>query len=142
MGLLFVPFPGRSSSGDQVLGESTLPGVLCLITSLPYHHPVPAAQFPGCAVEAPSQVCCASPLGSLPLAATLLGMSIVQDPRKTWLATGSLLAVWWRMPSLGPRLPLTFQLWLLPVCLSDSRWGWAFPELASSPLAIAQSFVL
>ena len=34
-------------------------------------------------------------------------MSTVQDPRKTQLATGSLLAVWWRMPSLGPRLPLT-----------------------------------
>ena len=29
-------------------------------------------------------------------------MSTVQDPRKTWLATGGLLTVWWRMPSLGP----------------------------------------
>ena len=35
-----------------------------------------------------------------------------------WLVTGSLLTVWWRMPSLGPRLPLAFQLWLLPTCLS------------------------
>ena len=28
-------------------------------------------------------------------------MSTVQDPRKTWLATGSLLTVWWKMQSLG-----------------------------------------
>ena len=34
-------------------------------------------------------------------------MSTVQFPRNIWLATGSLLAVWWRMPSLGPRLPLS-----------------------------------
>ena len=43
LGLRFVPFPGVSSSGDQVLGERTLPSwAVCLITS----H-VPAAQFPG-----------------------------------------------------------------------------------------------
>ena len=39
-------------------------------------------------------------------------MSTVQDPRKTWLATDNLLAVWHRMPSLGPSLPLPFWLWL------------------------------
>ena len=56
----FVPFPGPSSSGNQVLGERTVPGGLCdLITSL-----VPAAWLPGCATRAPSQVCCVSPLGS------------------------------------------------------------------------------
>ena len=31
-------------------------------------------------------------------------MSIIQDLRKTWLAAGSLLTVWWKMPSLGARL--------------------------------------
>ena len=36
------------------------------------HLPVPAAQFPRCAVRAPSQVCHVSPLGSWSLAATLL----------------------------------------------------------------------
>ena len=37
-----MPFPGLRSSGDQVLGERTVPGELCLlITSL-----VPAAQSP------------------------------------------------------------------------------------------------
>ena len=34
-------------------------------------------------------------------------MSTGQNPRKSWLATGSLLTVWERMPSLGPRLPLS-----------------------------------
>ena len=57
---VFVPFPGPSSSGNQVLGECTLPRwAVHLITS-----PVPAAQFPGCAEGVPSQVCHVSPLGS------------------------------------------------------------------------------
>ena len=47
-------------------------------------------------------------------------MSTVQDPRKTWLAIGSLLTVWWRMPFLRLRLPLAFRLWLLHACLSTS----------------------
>ena len=39
----FAPFPGLSNSGNQVLGEHTVPCGLCiLITS-----PVPATQFPG-----------------------------------------------------------------------------------------------
>ena len=31
-------------------------------------------------------------------------MWTVQDPRKTWLATGSLLTVWWRMPVSGAEI--------------------------------------
>ena len=50
---VFVPFPGPSSSGDQVLGE------LGLTAS-----PVPGAQFSGCTMGAPFQVCPVSPLGS------------------------------------------------------------------------------
>ena len=43
LGMRFVPFPGLSSSGDQVLGQHTVPGEPCvLITS-----PVLAAWFPG-----------------------------------------------------------------------------------------------
>ena len=50
-------------------------------------------------------------------------MSIVQDSRKTWLATGSLLTVWWRMQSLGPRLeqPLAFWLSRRPASLPPVR---------------------
>ena len=36
----------------------------------------------------------------------------------------------------------TFQLWLLPACLSASGEGWAGPQLATSPLVFAKSFVL
>ena len=48
---------------------------------------------------------------------------MVQDPRKTWLATGSLLTVWKRLPFLGPSLLLAFWLWLLPTCLPASGRG-------------------
>ena len=68
MGMRFVPFPGQSSSGNQVLGERTIPGGRCiLITS-----GVPATLFPGWAVGTPSQVCLVFLLGSWSLAVTLL----------------------------------------------------------------------
>ena len=55
LGLRFVPFPDPSISGDQVLGECTLPWcVVCLITSL-----FPAPRFPGCTARAPSRLRCA-----------------------------------------------------------------------------------
>ena len=39
-------------------------------------------------------------------------MSIIQDPRKTLLATGCLLTIWWRMLSLGPDCPLpSYPCW-------------------------------
>ena len=69
-------------------------------------------------------------------------MSTIQDPSKTWLTTGSLLTVWWRMPSLGPRLPLAFQLCSLPPASQPPAGGGASPQLASSPLVFAQSFIL
>ena len=51
LGMRFVPFPGLNSSGDQVLGEHTVPGGPCtLITSQ-----VPTTHFPG------SWVCRLSP---------------------------------------------------------------------------------
>ena len=63
--MCFVPLPGLSSSGDQVLGECTVPGGQCiLITSL-----VPATWFPGCTAR---QVWHVSPLGSWIQAANLL----------------------------------------------------------------------
>ena len=40
------------------------------------------------------------------------------------------------MPSLGPRLPLTFWLWVLPTCLSASMGGWAGSQPAHSPLVL------
>ena len=60
LGVRFLPFPGLSSSGDQVLGKCTAPGEPgVLITSL-----VMTTWFPGCTVRALSQVCHVSPLRS------------------------------------------------------------------------------
>ena len=81
-------------------------GVVHLITS-----PIPAARFPWCTVRMPSQVCGVSS-GELISGCDPPGGC--QDARKTWLATGGLLTFWWRMLSLGPRLPLSLELWLLP----------------------------
>ena len=60
-------------------------------------------------------------------------MSTVQDPRKTWLATGSWPTVWWVMPSVDLWLPLAFQLWLSCTCLSASGGVWASLHSPSSP---------
>ena len=35
LGMHFVPFPGLSSSGDQVLGECTVPGEPCVLITSP-----------------------------------------------------------------------------------------------------------
>ena len=60
VGPAFCALPGPRSSGDQVLGDRTLPGGLCiLITSQ-----VPALGFLGVPVRALSQVCHVSPLRS------------------------------------------------------------------------------
>ena len=70
-------------------------------------------------------------------------MSTIHDPRKTWLATGSLLTVWWRMPvsetKIAPCLP-ALAVAHLPLCL----WlgGEDCMQLASSSLVFAQSFLL
>ena len=89
----FVPFAGLSSSSNWVLGECTVPGGLCvLFTCL-----VTTVWFPGCTMRALSLVYCVSPqVADLRLQCSRQ-MSTVQYPRKTWLATGTLLTVWWRM---------------------------------------------
>jgi len=61
-------------------------------------------------------------------------MSTIRDPRKKWLATGSLLAVWWRMQVSGaetaPCLP-ALAVTHLPLCLW--RRERAYMQPASSP---------
>ena len=99
-GVHFVPFPGLSSSGDRVLGKRPVPGWPCvLITSL-----VRPLGFP----SVPREHCLRGAVCLLRGAYLRLlhswQMSTVQDPRKTRIATGSLLTVWWKMPSLGSRL--------------------------------------
>ena len=87
LGVHFVPFPGLNSSGDQVLGERSVPGGLCVIIT----SPVPATQLPGCPTRAPSQVCL---LWKADLRPRLYWqMSTSQDPRKvsSWEPAQSLV---------------------------------------------------
>ena len=118
LGMRSVFFPGPSSSGNQVFGERTVPGGPCiLITS-----PVPAVQFPGGPARALSQPCVS--WGADLRLRPSWQMSTIQDPRKTWLATGSLLTVWWRMPVSGAEIGaapclLALAVTHLPLCLQE-----------------------
>ena len=119
VGPALCALPRPNSSGDQV---STL--FRCgLITS-----PVPAISG-----EVPACLFWGTDLWLLPSRR----MSSVQDPRKAWLATGSLRTVWWRMLSLGLSLPLSGS-----GCHPAPGGGWAGQLPPGSPLVFAQSFVL
>ena len=115
VGPVFCALPRSRSSGDQVLGRRTTLGVC--ISSPPQSQ---LLSFLGAPQE--RHLSCAMSLlwGSDLRLRPSLQMATVQDPRKMWLATGSLLTVWWRMPSLGPRFSLAFCLWLSPTCLSTT----------------------
>ena len=133
----FWPFPGLSSSGDQVLGDGTVPGGLWSY-SPPRSRPL---GFLGALRECHLRCAVCLLWGADLRLQPSWPMSTIQDPRKMWLADGGLLTVWWRMLSLGPRLPLAFWLWLSPAYLSASGQTGASPQLARSPLGFAQSFV-
>ena len=133
LGLHFVSFPRLTSSGDQVFHERTLPGGRCILSP-------PQSQLLG--------FLCAQWECLLRCAMCLLWgadlwlwpswwMSTVQDPRKTWLATGGLLSLV-EDAEIAP-LPLALAVACLPLCL---QWGWAGLQPGSSPLIFAQSFVL
>ena len=123
LGLRFVPFPGLSSSGDQVLGKCTLPGwTVCLITS-----PVPAAPFTGCAVGPPSQVSCVSLLGRSSLPVTLL-MDVncpgsQEDLVSNWGPARSLVGDAVSGAEFAPCLP-ALAVACLPSCLWQGM-GWS-----------------
>ena len=141
LGLAWVLCPSqvRTAQVTRCLASTLLPGGRCLL-SLPWSQPL---GFLGAQQERHLRCAlCLLPGANLWLRPSWR-LSTIQDPRKYWLATGSLLAVWWRMPFLGPKFPLAFQLWLSPACLSASGGGWASLQPASSPLVFAQSsFVL
>ena len=90
LGLHVVPFPGRSSLGNQVFGECTLPR--CDVS---YHLPGPSCSV-SWGVQREHCLRCALCLlwGADFWLRTSWRTSTVQDPRKTWLATGSLVTVW------------------------------------------------
>ena len=90
MGMRFVPFPGPSSSGDQVLGECTVPNWPCVCLN---HLPGPRRLvfWVRCSGTISGVMCLLWGV-DLRLQPTWR-MSTTQDPRKTWLATGCLLSL-------------------------------------------------
>ena len=165
-----MPFLSCSGSGSQVLHKDTdsvgpafcalprseqlrQPGAwqvysprwaVRIITS-----PIQAPWFPGCAVSGVPQErplrCIVCVLWGAALSLWYSGqMSTIQDPRKTWLATGSLLTVWWRMPVFGVEIAAASCLPFgchPPASLAPAAGG-PRTQPASSPLVFAQSFVL
>ena len=99
VGPTFCAIPGRSSSGDQVLGQRSL-----LRCGASFHLPGPSRLVSWCihlrglCVSSGELISGCSPPGRCQLS-TISG--------SLWLETGSLHAVWYRMPSLGPTLPLS-----------------------------------
>ena len=139
VGPAFCAFPGPRSSGNQVLDECTL----LRWDSAFYHLPCPSRSVSRVRREsAISGVPCVSSGELISADPPSAGGSTIQDPKKSWLATGSLLTVWKRTLSLGQKLLIAFRLWLSPTCLPASSGGSAGPLPASFHLVLAQSFVL
>ena len=138
MHVRFVPFPGPSSSGDQVLGQRTVPSGPCILIT----YWVQAAQFPGCAMRTLPQVYHVSPLRSWSQAATLLAdvnhPGLQEDMVRNWQPAHSLVenaGLWgWGRPL--PSGSGCHTHGCLPLV-----GGGAWRQPASSALVFAQSLV-
>ena len=86
---VLCPSQVQAAQVTRCLESTHSPDAVCLITS-----PIPAARFPGWQQE--HRLRCAVYLfwGDDLWLQPSQRMSSVQNPRKSWLATGSLLAVW------------------------------------------------
>ena len=104
---ILCPSQVRAAQATMCLASALSLGVVRLTS------PFPAAWFPGCAFRRAVCLFWGAALWLQPSR----WMSCIQDPRKAWLSPGSLLAVWWRMPSLGLSLPLSRSGCRLPPCL-------------------------
>jgi len=110
-----MPFPGPSSSGDQVLGKHTVPvGPWVLI--FPWSQSLGVLGVPSeCHLRCAMFLLWGADLRLQPS----WQMSTVQDPRKTWLATGACsqfgggCCLWGR----DCLLPSSSSVALLPLCL-------------------------
>ena len=151
----FLHFPGLSHSGSLVLCKGTDP-IGCIFCALPRSKQLRSPE--AWRMHCPRWAVCLNHLpgpghpvswvlqesnisGMLCVSSGEL-MSTIQHPRKMWLETGNLLTVWWKMPSLGPRLhqPLAFPFWLSHFSASSRRGAYMQP--ACSLLIFAQFFVL
>ena len=134
-----VPLSGPNSSGDQVLGEHTVTvGPCILFTSQSWQ-----LDFPGVPQEHFQGVLCISSWELISGCDTPGRCQLSRIPRKTCLATGSLLTVWWKcglwVRVCGSLLP-SGSVCHIPASLPLKREGPIW-QPACSPLAFAQSFV-
>ena len=119
-----MPFPGLSSSGDQVLVSTvTSRWTVLLIAS----H-IPAARFSGCTMGMPSQVCCVSLLGSQSLAVT--HTVDVNCPESQELLVSNRACLQLGRGFLSEAVIEPFWLWLPPACLSLTGNGLVHSLLA------------
>ena len=142
MGCAFCALPrSKQLMRDLVLGYYTVPGGLCVL----FTSQVLAAWFPRCAVrDSPRYAMCLLWGADLRLCYSWQ-MSTVQDPRKTWLATGSLLSLLEDVSgakiAAAPCLP-ALAITCLSLCLQGERALYSSQQLACCPLVFAQSFVM
>ena len=120
-----MPFPGPSSSGDQVLGERTLPKC-----GASYRLPCPSLSVSW----EPRLRCAVCLFWRTDLAATLL--VDVNHPG----SQEDLVSNWEPARSLVE--DAVSEAEMPPACLSVSGGAWASPQPACSPLVFTQSFVL
>ena len=119
LGMHFVPCPSPSSSGDQVLGEHTVPGgPWILITS-----PAGPLSFPGALWEHSLRFAMCLLWGADLRLRPSWPLPAIQDPRKMWLVTGNLLTVWWRMLVSGAEIVAAHCLLALAVARVLLVWG-------------------
>ena len=114
--------------------QSPLGGAVHLIAS-----PIPATQFSGCTMGAPSQVCLASLLGSWSLASTF--PVDVDHPESQEVLVSNESCLHCGRGCLSGATIAPFRLWLPPTCLSLVGDGPVYSQLALlSPLFCVQAW--
>ena len=123
LGCMHFPGLSHSGSGSQVLHKCTdsVGPVFCALPRLeqlrwPGAWPAHSPQEGSASYHLPSPSRSGSAASGVPCASSGELISHCGPPGGCQPSTGGLLAVWWRMPSRGPSLPLAFQLWLPPAC--------------------------
>ena len=131
LGLHFVPFPGLSSSGDQVLGERSCPQV----GAATYHLPRPC-----CSVFWVYNLCTLSGVPCVSSGELISGcdpLADVNSPESQEVLVSNEACLQFGIGCLSGAMIAPFWLWLpSPACLWLGRG--TVPQSASS----AQSFIL
>ena len=140
LGLRFVPFPGLTSSGDQVLGKCSLPRWCGVSYHLPHPSRLVSWVHIGSTVSGVLCVSSGEQISGFDPPGRCQPFRIPGRP-SNWEP----VTVWWRMPISGAEISpclLVLSIVCLPASLPLVTGGGACMQQASSPLVFAQSFVL